>query len=465
MAKRIAVSTLNASTVDIINVIRANANYEYQSLVPEISTANEIPKVGEVLMGYPALANSFINALVNRIALTKVKSAIFNNDFKDLKKGYLEYGETIEEIFVGIVKAREFSAEKAPSREFKRTLPDVKAAFHAMNWKVQYPITIQDEELRTAFLSVDGVQNLITRIVDAVYTAAEYDEYLLFKYLIIKAITHGKMSPISVGVLDNMTEAAVKFKATTNQLTMMNTKYNEMGVLTTTPKNNQYIFMDSEYDARFDVEVLASAFNMDKADYLAKRKLIDDWTSFDNDRFSIIRDNSDAIELVTEDELKLMANVKAVLVDEEWFQMYDNNTRFTETYVSSGLYWNYNLNIWKTVSSSPFSNAVVFVTDDAVVTLPEIVTATVASKSTSNEATVITLEIQETDPSLVGGQYSFIQTEEAVKAGIAVHKYGAFIFPDGQTEHTPVLVVNGKTYTASEVMTTAVVVGDEVTFA
>ena len=77
MARRIAVNTLNASTLDILNTIRANASYEYQSLVPEISEVSEIPKVGDVLYGYPTLANQFINSLVNRIALVRVKSATF----------------------------------------------------------------------------------------------------------------------------------------------------------------------------------------------------------------------------------------------------------------------------------------------------------------------------------------------------------------------------------------------------
>ena len=112
MAKRIAVQTLNASTIDILNTIRANASYEYQQLVSEVEKASDIPKVGEVLYGYPAMANQFINALVNRIAIVRVKSATFNNMYARLKKGYLEFGETAEEVFVNIVKAREFSAEK-----------------------------------------------------------------------------------------------------------------------------------------------------------------------------------------------------------------------------------------------------------------------------------------------------------------------------------------------------------------
>ena len=77
MPKRIAMSTLNASTVDILNTIRANASSTYQNQVPEITKATEIPAVGDVLFGYPALANEFISALVNRIALVRVNSVTF----------------------------------------------------------------------------------------------------------------------------------------------------------------------------------------------------------------------------------------------------------------------------------------------------------------------------------------------------------------------------------------------------
>ena len=59
MAKRIALSTLNASTIDILNVIRMNANAEYQNAVPEITKATDIPKVGEVIYGTPAFSNYF----------------------------------------------------------------------------------------------------------------------------------------------------------------------------------------------------------------------------------------------------------------------------------------------------------------------------------------------------------------------------------------------------------------------
>ena len=448
MPRRIAVNALNASTIDILNTIRANATYEYQQLVPEIETANEIPRVGEILYGYPSMANQFINALVNRIALVRVKSATFNNAYAQLKKGYLEFGETVEEVFVEIAKAREFSAEKAEAREFKRTLPDVRTAFHVMNWRAQYPVTIQDEDLRMAFQSINGVQDLIAKIIDSVYTAAEYDEYLLFKYLMIKAISHGKMHPVSIGT-GAMTDAAVAFRGTSNMMTFLKTQYNSAGVHTATPKADQYIFMDAMYNASYDVNVLASAFNMDKADFSGKLILIDDWTTFDNERFEEIRKNSDMIEEVTAEELALLKDVKAVLADGEWFQVYDNITKFTEVYVSSGMYWNYNLNIWKTVSSSPFSNAIVFVANTANVAMPEMFAVKVTDKSVVGNTTVFTLNVDDEEAVLHSTEANFVQTRDATEQGVAVHKYGAVIFPN-ESIFKIVMEVNGVTYTSTE---------------
>lgn len=464
MPRRIANSTLNASTIDILNVIRQNASYDYQQNVPEVATAHDIPKVGEVIYGTTAFANQFINALVNRIAIVRVQSANFNNPYSILKKGYIEYGETVEDIFVSIAKAVDFSAEKAAKREFQRTIPDVRSAFHTMNWRVMYPVTIQDEDLRQAFLSIDGVQNLIAKIVDAVYTAAEYDEFLLFKYLLIKAISHGKMHPTSIGAGTDLSEAAVQFRGTSNLLPFMGSEYNEAGVKTNTPKERQVIFMDAMFNAQFDVNVLAGAFNMEKADFMGRLFLIDNWTDFDNERFDIIRANSDGIEEVTADELALLANVKAVILDENWFQVYDNNNKFTEKYVASGLYWNYFYNTWKTVSSSPFANAVVFVTSNAEVTAPAKVTVEITAKDISDVGTVFTLGVQDDTASLANGFYEFNQTEDCVKKGIAVQKYGAVIFPVSATTTTLEMDYCGNHYKATTALTTDATVGSTLTF-
>ena len=460
MSRKPRVSTLDASTIDILNVIRANANYEYQSLVPKVTKESEVVKVGDLITGYPALANQFLNALINRIALVRIKTANFYNTYADLKKGYLTNGETVEETFVNIAKAREFSVDKAESRELKRTLPDVRTAFHVMNWRVQYPVTIQDQDLKQAFLSMDGVQDMIARIVDSVYVAQEYDEYLLFKYLMIKAITSGKMYPVAVDTAD-IHNAAISFRRASNQLTFMSTKYNASGVTTVTPKEDQYIFMDADFNAQYDVNVLAGAFNMDKADFIGKLKLIDDWTTFDNERFDVIRAGSDMIDLVTSEELTLMKDVVGVLVDGEFFQIYDNNTMFTEKYVASGMYWNYFLNVWKTISSSPFSNAVVFVKKTADIADPTTVTVEIDSKSTDDNVTVLTFIPQVDKAQLKNGSYEFIQTEETTRASVGVHKYGALLIPAdaATTEITLEMKYGNSKYVAATTVTAASNVG------
>lgn len=460
MPKRIALSTLNASTLDILNVIRQNASLEYQQSVPVVTKSTDIPKVGEILYGTPALANQFINALINRIALYRIKSATFNNPYAHLKKGYLEFGETVEEIFVGLVKPLEYSAEKGEAREHKRYMPDVRSAFHVMNWRVVYPITIQDDDLKMAFLSVDGVRDLIAKIVDSVYRSAEYDEYLLFKYQIIKAVSHGKMKPLAVDTSD-LKNAAKAFRGTSNKFEFLKSEYNDAGVMNNTMKANQAIFMSAEFNAEFDVDVLASAFNMEKADFMGRLHLIDDFNTFDNDRWDIIRQNSDMVEEVTTEELTLMNDVIAVLVDEEWFQNYDNENKMTEQYTASGLYWNYFYHVWKTVSQSPFHNAVAFVKNTAEIALPGTLTFKVFSKDTSNEGvTTMTLIADESTASLTPSAYNWVQTDDASSKGIAVHPYGGVMFPSTQTQFTAQVDSQGYSYTGTVAKTAEI--GDTV---
>lgn len=438
MAKRVVNSTLNASTIDIMNVIRQNANLDYQNSVPIVKQATDIPKVGEVIYGTPAFANQFINALVNRIATVAVQSATFNNPYSVLKKGYLQFGESIEEIFVNIARGMVFDPEKAAGREYARSIPDIKSAFHVMNWRVMYPVTIQDEDLRQAFLSIDGVQNLISKIVESVYTAAEYDEYLLFKYLLIKAVCGGKIYKQNLAASASSGDTAETFRAVSNKLTFMTKTYNEAGVRTVTPRDRQVIFMDAAFNAHFDVDVLSAAFNMDKADFFGRLFLIDDWTTFDNERFKAIRSNSDGLEEVTADELAKMSGTKAIILDENWFQVYDNNNKFTEKYSASGLYWNYFYHTWKTISYSPFSNAVLVTTDNTDAVMPSYKVSSVDKDKQGN--TVINFADNYTELNPNGGTaFTFIQSEALTRPGVAVQPYGSVIIPANVVSTDPTL--------------------------
>ena len=287
-------------------------------------------------------------------------------------------------------------------------------------------------------------------MVDAIYTSSNYDEYLLFKYLIIKAVSHGKMYPVSIGDGTKTTDAGVQFRGHSNMLPFMSSEYNEAGVKNTTPKERQVIFMDAMFNAKYDIEVLAGAFNMDKAEFMGRLFLVDNFASFDNDRFTAIREKSDGLEEVTQAELDLMKHVKAILIDEEWFQVYDKLNKFTEKYMASTMEWNYFYHVWKIVTHNPFANAIVFVDDTADVALPDTITAEITGKMTADNATVLTVEASADGAKLSPNVAKFVQTEELVTNGIAVHGYGAYMIPTGKSSQIQIVVENGSaTYTNS----------------
>jgi len=370
---RPAKTSLNGRTIDILNVIRSNASLTYQDAIDEVHDVSDIPKVGDSIMGNPTLQNEFINALVNRIGLVLTTSAVFNNPYSMLKKGVLEFGDSVEEIFIGLAKVTAYSANIAHKRELKRYASDVKSAFHVTNWRVMYPLTIEKEQLKRAFLSADGVERLITDLINQVFVAAQYDEFLLFKYMLIKGVNEGSILTEQITATD-IKDYAVKFRSLSNDFTFLSSKYNYAGVRNNTPKEDQYIFMNSDFNASFDVEVLASAFNMDKADFMGKLLLIDDFTSFDNERWADIRAFGEAyseseatggagafVDEITEGELANMEGVEAIIVDKDFFQIYDEVSEMEDQRVAAGLYWNYFYHNWKIVSTSPFSNAVAIV--------------------------------------------------------------------------------------------------------
>ena len=357
------VTPLTASSVDILNAIRNDATQAYKNYVP---IATQIPsnskEIGQVLMQFPALQNEFVSALVNRIGLVIVKNMSFSNPWSVFKRGILDFGETIEEIFVEIAKPFQYDPASAYANNLKRQLPDVRAAFHPINYKKFYKVTIQQEELQLAFLSWDGVNNLITKIVDSLYKGAEYDEFLVMKFCLAKHIVNGHLYPMEKSG-NTTTSAAKDYKTVSNNMLFPSTLYNMAGVRNTTPRDEQYLIMTAAADAEMDVDVLAAAFNMEKAEFMGHRVLVDSFSVFDTERLAELFADDPNYVALTDGELAILAKVQAVILDKDFFMIYDNLLKFTEDYIGEGIYWNYWYHVWKTFSVSPFANAVVIVDD------------------------------------------------------------------------------------------------------
>ena len=365
--------TLKASSVDILNAIRNSASTNYRDFVPTAkNTAESIRSIGEIIMQYTPLQNEFLNALVNRIARVIITSKMYSNPLSMFKKGLIDFGETIEEIFVNIANPHQYDVEESENKVFAREIPDVRAAFHTLNFKKFYKQTIQNKDLNQAFLSWDGITDLISKIVNAMYNAANYDEFVTTKYMLAKAILDGRLSAVTVDANDAK-GAVTKIKGISNSLTFMSNNYNVAGVQTFTDKDDQYLLVNSQFDSEIDVEVLASAFNMSKAEFMGHRILIDGFGTLDVERLNALFKDDPNYEELSQDTLTALNAIPAVLVDKNFFMIFDNMYEFTENYNGQGLYWNYFYHTWKTFSMSPFANALVFVP-----AVPSVTSVTVA---------------------------------------------------------------------------------------
>ena len=346
-----------ANGANVLNVIRQNATAVYQDRIPE-ATAENLHEVGDAILTYEAQTNEFVNALVNRIGLVILNNRMATNPLAALKKGRLAVGETIEEIYIDVIKAQTYDPRAAQDTLFKRHLPNVSSVFHSVDSQLNYPLTISNEQLRKAFMSYDSLDRFIAGLVDSMYKSATLDEFIQMKQLISEWNNNGRfiVEPIApVTDAASAREAMIKIKAVSDGMTIFNNQMNYAGVWTSTPKDEQYLITTPDFNARMDVDVLAAAFHMDKAEFAGHVIVVDNIGDLGDD------------------------GIEAILVDKNWYQVYDYLRTFKTAYNGEGLYWNYFYHVWMVYSLSPFANAVAFGT-----ATPTVTTVTV----TPTEATV-----------------------------------------------------------------------------
>ena len=220
-----------------------------------------------------------------------------------------------------------------------------------------------------------------------VCTGANYDEFIVMKYLLCRLALDGAIKPTVIPEVTstNANSIVSTIKGISNMMTFLSTNYNANGVYTHTPKEEQYVIE----------EVLAKAFNMDKAQFSGQTKLVDSWGVHDTTRLTELFTNDDGsldphYKAFTEEELELLDSIKAMIVDRDFLMCYDNFVNFTEQYNGQGLYWQYWYHTWKTFSASPFHNALLFTTEQGSITQVDV------SPSSAEVAKGATLQLKAT---------------------------------------------------------------------
>lgn len=335
------------------------------------TNTNTLHTIGQIVTEYKPTRNAFIDTLVNRIAMVLVTSRTWDNPWSVFKRGTMDLGETIEEVFVNIAKPFDFNPDLAEKRIFRREFPDVRVTFHRLNYQKFYKVTISQQQLRTAFLAWSGISDLVTRIIDSLYTAMNYDEYITMKYMLCRAILNGGIGGYKVSDFtsnSNLGDLIASVRGTVNNMEFLSNKYNSAGVMNASGRGDVYCFIDTMLDARVDVNVLAAAFNMDRATFAGRRILIDGWANHDTDRLGELFGNDSEYTPFTADDLEVLAGIGAVVADRNIWMVFDTLLEMENINNGEGLYYNYWLHCWRLFSMSPFANAVAFTMDTFSIT-------------------------------------------------------------------------------------------------
>lgn len=332
------------------NVVRADMNTVYLNTLPS-ATEDNIHAISNILLddAYQPMLNEFITTLINRIGLTIIRNKSFSNPLALFKKGSVPLGTDIQEIYSNPATANKYEFTNTQmARVLTITDPDTHVAYYRRNRKDYYQKTITREELQGAFNSWSDFSEFISSITTSMYSGNYIDEFDYTKALIDGAYDNNKAI---IEVVDNPVDETTsnaflkKVRALYTKMTVPSTKYNSFSKYTTTGKTVKtwtdasriVLIMTADAMANIDVDSLARAFNIDKANFIGRVITVD---SFENE------------------------NIIGVMCDEAWLQIYDNIFRFDEQYIASAMAWNLFLHAWNTYALSPFANAVILATSE-----------------------------------------------------------------------------------------------------
>lgn len=371
MPKIPTVKNLEANTAQILNAARADIGGAYAQDVPKaLADGTNLAAIGEVVMNNPAYPNQLYSSLANRIGMVLLTSKAYRSSLKSLKRGLMTFGEKVEEIFVAMAEPHDYNIVEAQSNVFKLETGDVYTAFHTLNYEKFYKKSISEENLRQAFLSPEGVYDLIGGLYESLYSGAEYDEFLTTKYLIAKMILGGfiKSTQIPAVTADTVKEVATTMAEASYMFRFPSNKYNIAKVTTFSRPEDLILMTSAKFGALNNFNVLASAFNMDKAEIEARHIMIDGFDIFDLDRLDKLLGNDPEYTRFTDEQLTLLGSIPAVTFDKNWFMIFDVLMTYKEIYNPEGMYWQNIYHVWKIFSVSPFNNAMMYTNQTSSVT-------------------------------------------------------------------------------------------------
>lgn len=354
------ITTVSDNPKAVLTAINAQMlanNPGFAAYLPADPTVDgALKEFGTAVNTYQPVQNEFIDTLVNLIGRIWIPQRIFTNPLRVFKKGILEYGDTIEIAYTQRARMHHFDPVQAETEWMKREIPTVFSVYARRDYMPMYKATISDDQLRAAFMGWAQLSDFISSVFNSMYTAMEDDEYASMLKLLANYAADGMFAVQKIPEVtdkDTAAQALAVIKGVSNRLVFMSDRYNGLGVITNTPREKQVLLVDATFDALLDVQGYATLFNLEPARAQYRKVMIGEFPDS-------------------------MPNVHAVLVDEDFYCVWECLRKFTRDMNGQGLYWQYWAHLWEILAVCPFANAIAFTTEETTVTGVTVTPATQA---------------------------------------------------------------------------------------
>lgn len=340
-----------------LNKLREISSDIYTQYVPVITDDTNIGEFANPILEVPQVMNEFIGNLVNRIVYTQFTTKFFNNPLNILEGDKIPLGYAGQEIYVNPSVGRQFNTDDFVGL-LQKYEADVKVQYLTVNTDLQYCVSVTRHKLKQAFVSWEALDTFISNMTQSLYNGAYIDSFNMTKGLVSSAYSSGN-AVVEVVTAPN-TEAQAKAFVTQARTYFLNmllpsTQYNAWAKvggsgrpITTWAEREDIVFLiRNDILAYLDVNVLASAFNMDKADLMGRIIPVDNFDVYNRETGNKVFDGS---------------NILGLMSDKSWFKIKEQDMYMDEFYNANNRVWNYYLNMTKMFEYSLFANAIIFAT-------------------------------------------------------------------------------------------------------
>lgn len=329
----------------------------YHQYVPVVTDSTTIGEFGAPILDSQNLnvMNDFVG-LLKKVIYTAVYNKTFNNPLANLEGERMPLGNFIEDAYVNPAKAVGFNVNDFAGL-LEKYEAEVAVQYLYVNSDLQYKVTLTRDKIRNAFTSWDQLEGLISGYINSLYNGAYLTRYNQAKGLVTGAFVGNNVQyQLISDVTDEQSAKALvrQLRATYSKLQIPSTRYNawnkvkggRLALKTWTDPQDVVVLISADIEALVDVEVLASAFNMSKADFLGRVIVVDDFNQY-NDDGTLAVDGS---------------AIKAMICDKAWFKIKTQDFAMDEFFNANSRCWTYFLNDVRMINFSLFANAVVFAT-------------------------------------------------------------------------------------------------------